>query len=324
MNSLKKLSMVATVLGLGATSSFAEIKLTDNLGVAGFLDMSALGVIPDTGDATLNANVDQLELDFMFKFGDKISGRIDVAQGGAGGNVGNLGLEQGFVSYSNNGAGFSVGRFLSSSGFESAEPTGLYQYSISKTTGVYGGYQNGVNASYVTPMFGLYGAIVTDLWSAAETDLNTPGFEAQVALTPAEGVTAKVAYLYQMQDDEAVATLDDASKQLFNVWGSYAKGPITAAVEYNLLIDWVVPDGAGVVNDGMGHGYLAMVNYKLTDVVAATLRYSGLMLGDADPDTEVTFSPSLAISPNWLALAEVKYHIDASVTEYAVESLFSF
>ena len=44
MNSMKKLSMAMAVLGLGASSSFAEIKLTDNLGVSGFLDMSANGL----------------------------------------------------------------------------------------------------------------------------------------------------------------------------------------------------------------------------------------------------------------------------------------
>ena len=324
MKKLTTIPIAAAMLGLGATSSFAQIKVTDNLSLSGFLDMSAYGEAPKEGDATLNAGFDQFELDFMYKFGDKISARADISQGGVGGGSGAVHLEQGFVSYSSNGFGFSTGRFLSVSGFESAEPTGLYQYSYSKNV-FYGGYQNGINLSYSTGMVSLYGAVVADLWSNSESEiLNTPGFEGQIALAPAEGVTLKATYLYQMLDDEDTLTLDDASQQLLNVWGSYAAGPITVAAEYNMLIDWVVPEDGALVNDGMGHGWLVMANYKFTDFVAATVRYSGIILGDLDPDTEVTFSPSLALSPNWLALAEIRYNIDAESTQYGVESLFYF
>jgi hypothetical protein len=319
MKNFNKLPMAMSLVGLGAALSFAEIKVNDNLALSGFLDMSVSGEANDS-DETLNASFDQFEVDFMYKFGDKISARADINSLGGGA----MAFEQGFVSYANGPLSFSTGRFLSSSGFEAAEPTGLYQYSTSKTL-VYGGYQNGVNVAFATPMFGLYGAVVSDLWVSGETEiLNTPGFEGQVSLTPAEGITAKVAYLYQMYDEDATG---DASQQLLNAWASYAAGPITAAVEYNLLLDWMVPDEdavGGMVNDGTGHGWLAMANYKINDLVAATVRYSGILLGDADPDQEVTFSPSLALSPNWLALAEVKYQIDAEVTNYAVEGLFSF
>ena len=111
------------------------------------------------------------------------------------------------------------------------------------------------------------------------------------------------------------------NQQLLNIWASYAKGPITAAAEYNMLISWNL---AGVGNDESGHGWLAMANYKFTDVFATTLRYSGIVLGDGDPDQEVTVSPSLALSPNWLALAEYRFNIDSSIQSYAVESTFSF
>lgn len=321
MTKLKMLPMAVTMLGLGAGSAFAQIKLTDNLSLSGFLDMSISGEANDS-DETLNSSFDQFELDFMYKFGDKISARADIAQGGLNGGAGTVALETGYVNYSSNGFGFSTGRFLSSSGFEAAEPTGLYQYSVSKTIN-YGTYQNGVNVSYGKEMFSLYGAVVADLWDMTETELmNSPGFEGQLALMPAAGTTIKATYLYQMYDEDATG---DASKQLLNVWGSYAAGPLLVAAEYNMLIDWIVPDDdEGEVNDGMGNGWLVMANYKITDIVAATLRYSGIILGDADPDTEVTFSPSLALSPNWLTLAEIRYNIDEEKTLYAVESLFYF
>ncbi|HLP40905.1 MAG TPA: hypothetical protein VK465_05315, partial [Fibrobacteria bacterium] len=106
-------------------------------------------------------------------------------------------------------------------------------------------------------------------------------------------------------------------------------GPLTVAAEYNQLFSWLVKDSQGnpSASDESGMGWLAMANYKITDNYAATVRYSGIVfpdLGKGDPDTEITFSPSVALTPNWLALAEVKYEIDAERTNYAVESTFSF
>lgn len=331
MNRLHKFPVAVTALGLAAASSFAEIKVGDNLSLSGFLDMSVAGQKEDDVDATLNGSVDQFEVDFGYKY-DKVSARVDVnalpssstsLTNDTISNI-NVSLEQGFVTYTPGAFSLSAGRFLSSSGFEAAEPTGLYQYSVSKAL-FYGGYQNGVNVAYATPMFGLYGAVVSDLWNTNEFDLiKSPGFEGQVSLTPAAGVTAKVTYLYQMYDEDVTG---DESRQLLNAWASYAQGKITLAGEYSLLLDWEVPDEdalGGVVNDGTGHGWLVMGNYKFTDVFAATLRYSGNILGDADPDTEITFSPSVSLTPQWLALAEIRQDIDAEITKYAVESLFMF
>jgi hypothetical protein len=309
---MKKSPMALALIGLGAVSSFADIKLNDNLTVAGFLDMSAYGDQPDVGDATLDASYDQLELDLMFKFSDAISARVDLSQGGVGGGP-TLAVEQGFITASSGAASFSAGRFLSSSGFEAAEPTGMYQYSYSKTVFGYGGYQNGVNVGYSTPMFGLYGAVVTDLWNTADADLTTPGFEGQVSLMPMDGITVKVAYLYQVIDDST--TQED--QQFLNAWAMYAKGPVTIAGEYNMFIDWMA-DGEN------GNGWLGMINYKLTDKVAATVRYSGVKMDSGDMDTEITFSPSFAATANLFTLAEVRYDIDVKDLTYDVEATYSF
>jgi Putative beta-barrel porin-2, OmpL-like. bbp2 len=331
MNTLNKLPMALTILGLGAATSFAEIKLTDNLSTSGFLDMSMSGVAPDVGDATLNASFDQFELDFMYKFGD-ISARADinatpsVASPGSP-KVGDTSyavtsaayLEQAYVNYALGPLGLTAGRFLSASGFEAAEPTGMFQYSYSKTL-VYGYYQNGLALNYAAEKFAVYGAVVADLWNPQEFEiLETPGFEGQVSVMPIEGVTAKLAYLYQMIDDGT----DHDDQQLLNLWAQYAKGNYTFAAEYNMLIDWNA-DGAN------GNGWLAMTNIKWTDKVATTFRYSGILIDDNvsatkdEVDSEVTFSPSFAVSSNFLVLAELKQEIDKKNTNYAVEGTFSF
>jgi hypothetical protein len=317
MKKLKKLPMALTMMGLGAASSFAEIKVTDNLSVSGFLDMSS--TYDDVSEA-MTASFDQLELDFMLKFGN-VSAQADINSLGGGA----VEFEQGFITGSMGGLGLTVGKFLSSSGFEAAEPTGLYQFSVSKNLdgpagAVYGGYQNGVALSYGADKFALYGSVVSSVWNGSDTDIETPGFEVQASLMPMEGITAKVAYLYENElttVDDTGAVTDSTSQSLLNIWAQYAKGAVTVAGEYNMLLDW----GAA---DETGHGWLAMANYKVTDQLAATVRYSGIKVGDLDPDTEITFSPSYALTGNWLVLAEVKRQLDAEVTNFAVESLFTF
>src|SRR5882672_670123 len=169
MQKLKSLPMALTMLGLGAATSFAEVKLTDNLSTSGFLDMSANGMKPDSGDATLNAEVDQYEMDFFYKFGG-LTARADINSIGPNGAVV---FEQGYVTATSGALSMSVGKFLSCSGFEAAEPTGLYQYSVSKLLSgyagaTYGGYENGVNVAYAAPKFALYGAVLTSVWGSAD------------------------------------------------------------------------------------------------------------------------------------------------------------
>jgi hypothetical protein len=332
MPDMKKLPLALTVIGLGAAASHAEIKINDNLSTSGFIDMSLNGMSPDKGDATLNASLDQYELDFMYKFG-LVSARADVnatpsfsapgapaVDSARGATSSTVYLEQGFVTANLGALAVSAGRFLSTSGWEAAEPTGMYQYSYSKNL-FYGYYQNGVNLSYSTPMFGIYAAAVSDLWNPQEFEImNSPGFEGQLSLTPVAGLTAKVAYLYQMYDKD-VTGKDD--QQLLNAWASYATGGLTLAAEYNLLVDWDATSVGGKIDDS-GNGWLVMANYKVNDMLAATLRYSGNVIGDLDPDTEVTFAPSFAVSSNWLLVAEGKYEIDAKNFDYALESTFSF
>src|SRR5689334_11722625 len=73
---LKVLMAMAT---FGAVSSYADIKLTDNLSTSGFIDMSLNGAKDSVkgNDATLNASLDQFEVDFMYKYGN-VSARADI------------------------------------------------------------------------------------------------------------------------------------------------------------------------------------------------------------------------------------------------------
>ena len=291
-----------------ALAIFAAQTVSAEVEFSGFVDMS---VFSDDGNASMS--LDQFELDVSTDLGEGISMRADV---NALGPTAPVELEQAFITYdTGEGLALTVGKFLSCTGFEAAEPTHMYQYSYSATL-VYGGYQNGVAASYGSDMFGLYGAVVSSVWDGAETDVSGDesdvGFEAQVTLMPVEGITAKAALA---KEDE---------QTLINVWGMLESGPLTVAAEVNSMSDW------GAYESGLG--YLGMVNYGLSDRVGVTARYSAIAWtpfggGEDDETSEITIAPSYAISDNWGLVAEVKMLTvgDAdAVTQIALESLLTF
>ena len=311
---LVALIVVAFTFSLGSVS--AEIKLTDDLSISGFLDMSS--TTTSGGDETdIGLSFDQFELDFHLNQGS-VAARVDIDStartiGGQG-----VQLEQGYVTYTLpestvSGVSIKAGRFLSAMGFEAAEPTGLFQYSFSE--GIpYPGYHNGIGVD-VKPakQVGIYVALLSGVWNVNDTDVKNPGIEAQVALTPMEQLTAKVGY--------AMDKMEDYSQSELNAWVQFAQGPLTLAGEIDMLTNW----GADGKN---GMHFLGMANVSLADMISApvavTLRFSGISLDDEDSSTEFTLSPSYSATDNWLLLAEFKQRLDAEETIIALESLFTF
>ena len=286
-------------MGLVAAPSFAEIKVNDQLSLSGFIDMSATHNVTFADE--FSSTFDQFELDFMYKFSDVLSARVDLS---------NSAVEQGFLSYAASPSlTVQAGKFLSSSGFEAAEPTGMYQFSYSNAL-VYGGYQNGVNVSYaLSSTMALYAALVDGIWTA-DGNLSRPGVEAQLALMPSKEITAKITGMYEQQPGYG--------KTVLNAWASYTAGSLTAAVEADYLLNYTAEDDNGI-------GYLLMVNSKLSDALAVTGRFSGMKTDAmAEAANEVTVSPSYALAANWLILAEAKYMLDIEELGLAVETTITF
>jgi len=290
----------------------AEVSIAENLSIEGFIDMSLFVGEDDDGETTINSALDQMELDFNLDFGE-VTARIDIdSQSDV------VETEQAYVSYapedmSDIGLTITVGRFLSTLGWEAAEPTGLYQYSVS--AGIpYPGYQNGV-AVRVTPdeKYSIYAAAMPSAWDVTETDWETPSFEGQVSVMPTAEVTAKVGF--------AAEDMGEEFKSELNAWASYAKDALTLAVEIDVLSNWAVPDTD--TTESALH-YLGMANYGLTNKIAVTGRYSAFDGDVTGLNSEFAVSPSYVISDNWGVLAEVRYNIDAETTEIAVEQIFTF
>lgn len=311
----------------------ADIELGKGFSAGGFIDMSYVNVDPDDGESTESIGIDQVEVDFKFAGTNGISAQVDIEYGeGFDGTDDETFVEQAFITKAFTEAfSVKVGRFLSYSGWETEEPTGLFQYSgAGYAKYFYGFYQNGASAFYNGGTFALMGSVVTSPFDPTDRNEDQDpvdvdgdgendemGYEVGLALMPIEGLTAKAFYMADQDTDTDVV----------NVWASYAAKGFTFAAEYN-----TVEYGADSTNvDGDGDGYLLMANYA-TGPYGFTVRYVDFELdteGGAtfDDGSSVTLSPSYKVGDNLLLVGE--YRMDESDTNgdsdtIALEALFMF
>lgn len=313
----KTLLASAVGMALASTSSYAEIELGKGLSVTGFVDMSFVYTEYD-GDVESDQvfGVDQVEVDFLYSGSDGVSAQVDIEYGESsndGAGADDTFVEQAFITKQVNDA-FSVkaGRFLSYTGWETEEPTGLYQYSASGLEGeFYGGYQQGISGYYDAGMVDVMLSFVNDAFNPVDNDNENIAIEFGVAVEPVEGVTAKLFYI-DNQDDE-----------FYNFWTSYSVDAITLAFEYNMK---ELDDGSE------GDGYILMGNWA-SGKVGFTVRYHAMEIENADGDTTtetdgITLAPSYAVTDNLLLVAEYRMDTDdvadADTDQFALEALFSF
>jgi len=312
MKLFTKLTPVAAILLLsfGATSVQAEEK-KDPLSISGFIDMSYYATDTDGGESTHDAGLDQVEINVGYDFGNKLTANVDIEYQNADEGVD---LEQAFITYAlTDNFSVKAGRFLSYSGWETEEPTGLFQYSgTGYAKYFYGYYQQGVSGLYSGDKFAVAVSVVNDLAGPKSTDSEHPGIETMLALMPTDEITIKGFYS------------KDGDVELINTWASYSKDALTLAVEYN-----TAEDSAFEGSDASG--YLVMANYAITEKVGLTLRYndweiedeSGAMFEDA---TGITISPSYVVNDNLLMVFEYRMDEvnDVDVNSFAVEALITF
>lgn len=325
MDKIKELTRWASaVMAAGAVGAMpvahAEIELGNGISITGFLDMSYSSFSPDSGPSTESIGIDQFETDFIYAGSSGVSAQVDVEYGeGFDGSDDETFVERAFVTKAFTEQ-FSVkaGRFLSYSGWEAEEPTGLFQYSgTGYAKYFYGYYQNGVSAQYDGGKFAVMGSAVTSAFNPNDRNNvegvdDEMGYEFGLALMPVEGLTAKAFFI----SDE------DTDTDIVNVWASYAVAGFTFAGEYNTA-DYGIA--------GEGDGFLVMGNYA-TGPFGATVRYHDFEIeSDAgatiDDGSAITLSPSYKVGDNLLLVAE--YRMDSSDTFgdsdlVALEALFTF
>jgi hypothetical protein len=310
-------AIAAAVVG-AAPAANADVELGKGFSVTGFADMSYYNYDEDGSPSVSAAGIDQFETDILYSGDSGISARVDIEYGemsaGAGAQSGITFVEQAFVTKTfTDQFSMKVGRFLSYSGWEAEEPTGLFQYSgTGYAPYFYGYYQNGLSAAYKGSVVGFTASVVTSAFDPLKRDTEDLGYELGVSLTPAEGLTAKLFYI---QDDST-------DTDIINVWASYAVSGFTFAAEYNT---------ANYAANSDGDGYLVMANYA-TGPWGITLRYHDFEIKNGAgatvvEDSAVTLSPSYKVGSNLLLVAE--YRVDdrgssPDSSQFAVEALFSF
>lgn len=317
------LSAATVAVALASPLSHAQTELSEVLkgfSASGFIDMSFVSTDVDGADSTDNVfAVDQVEVDFFFQGADGISAQVDIEFGenGTGNGEDETFIEQAFITKQiNESFSLTAGRFLSYTGWETEEPTGLYQFSGTGYAPVfYGFYQQGISGQYVVnDAISFTVSVVNDLFSnPIETDTTSLGTEFGVHLAPAPGVTAKAFYLTET-DRESV-----------NVWASYEVAGFTFAAEYNTA------EGTTGL-DEESDGYLLMANYASGDY-GLTFRYHAYETDDAFGQTVtdlsgITIAPSLTVGDNLLLVAEYRLDTDdvsdIDTNTFAVEALFTF
>jgi len=330
MNRINKVTRWASALmAAGAAGAipvaYADIELGNGISITGFLDMSYSSVDPDGGSSTESIGIDQFETDFKYAGSSGVSAQVDIEYGeGFDGSDDETFVEQAFITKAfTEQLSVKAGRFLSYTGWETEEPTGLFQYSgAGYAKYFYGFYQNGVSAYYNGGKFAVMGSAVTSAFNPLDRNStdgvdDKKGYEFGVALMPVEGLTAKAFYISD----------GDTDTDIINVWASYAVAGFTFAGEYNTV---EYGDSSAVV-DGDGDGYLLMANYA-KGPYGFTVRYHDFEIESAagatvDDGSAITLSPSYKVGGNLLLVGE--YRMDESDTNgdsdtFALEALFTF
>ena len=282
-----------------SASASAEVVLTENLSLTGFLGISANNLDKDAYKTTRSssdssAKIDEFEVDFLFSQ-DKINAQVDLNYLGGPGDVE---LEQAHIGYAvSDSFSLKAGKFLSCIGFETFDMNGLYQYSPAAST-VYPGHHTGLAGVYSGDTFGVYGSVVDGTWSA-DNDPDNLGYEVQVFTSPVEGLTIKLGYA--TEDFDKKLTEPGFDKAMINLWVSYEVDALTVAAEYSSLENFRSTDP--LKNYGDGDAYMLMGNYAFTDTFNTTLRYAHVDADGVEID-EFTISPRFVISDSVSVITE--------------------
>lgn len=321
MKFLTKLTPVAALLLSSGT--YADSINLDGLSVSGFIDMSYYQEKVEGAQSVHESGIDQVELNFAYDFGNKLTATVDIEHQDADSGTD---IEQAYITYAFNDE-FSVkaGRFLSYTGWETEEPTGLFQYSgTGYAPYFYGYYQQGISGLYSGEKFAAAVSLVNDLAGPESTDSEDIGVETMLAVMPTDAITVKGFYSFE----KLSGTEEDTT--LINLWASYKLGAYTFAAEFNTSEN--APAYAfdyGV--DSEASGFLVMGNYAFDNGFGLTLRYhdweiedsAGITVEEADG---FTISPSYAVNDNLLIVTEYrKAEVNGEdVDTFAVEALVTF
>jgi hypothetical protein len=295
---------------LAASSfSFAEIALTENLSVEGFVETAYTD--SDAGDASFDLN--EVEVRFLFDSG-AVSAQIDLElTGDANADNANVDediIDQAFISYDTHGVTVSAGLMDSQLGFEAFESPGLYTGTFAYNATQLPGTDLGIKVTKQLDEVSSLGVAFIDEGSflGDESAAGDTAIEVAYGRDLGNGFGAFVGYRSDVNSDD-----------LINAYVTYETGAWLFAAE--------IADG----EDDTDLQLLA--NYAYSANASVTLRYTaeendgdgnnGLDAGD-DRDI-VTLAHNLALADNLSLITEFTDNgSDDDENEFGVALLFTF
>lgn len=334
---MKNKIAIASAFFAASSFSFAEVALTENISVGGFVDMSYTHTDDDFDggkESTNSYTLDQVEVSWYFDF-SPVTAQIDIEYEG-----GDVLVDQGFVSYDlGGGAAITAGRYDSMLGFEALEPTGLYQYSgayatnaedplrsLGDTLNVLFGVDLGVEswADIISPstnegvkytyeddtsFFGISlqdGGFFGDdrLGGDVQFDVNDAilsgqgyAVEAAFATDLGNGLGLFVGGLFETADSDFLGEVDST---VFNTYLTYETGAWLFAAEYIMT-----EHDFDNVDELEIDSFLVMANYSYSDQASITGRISEVDIDDFGDATKLTLAHNYAFTDNLLLITEL-------------------
>jgi hypothetical protein len=335
---MKKNLTTAVALSLTASlTSFADIKINDNLSISGYAaaayEYQKVKSSPATDslfDGTKDTpSADAVKTNFNFNY-KPVSGTVSLYY------VPNLPKNElsvldAYVTY-DAGGGFSVtgGKFLSYLGYEAFDTVNMTQITYGMVTvGTLGGvpaYHTGVRLDYGDKNISYGVAVVDSVFSPngfAKGDgelAHNAGFEAFVKSTPSADLTLFGAITYDTKGG-----FQPVSVTILDFWAEYKlTKDATVAAEY------LYKDGGDFAK---GSTWLTYLNYAFSKDWSGVFRISGESLSGktktiANNAVQYTFGPALKVSDNLTVRAEVSYWDYSGTgrdkTLYGLQGVFKF
>jgi hypothetical protein len=339
---MKNKIAIASAFLAASSFSFAEIALTENISVEGFVDMSYSHSDADNGvagpgsDSENSFGIDQVEIDWLFSFGN-VSAQVDLEYEEINGGTN---VEQAFVNYAlASGDVVTAGRYATMLGFEALEPTGMYQFSGAYT--VQGNplttasdYVQGVRYTRTSGNT-FFGISLQDQAFGNDADRLGGDVEGDSSYAVEVAASMDLGNGFTVFAGGAFENAESGDNDLLNAYVTYETGAWLFAAELKEEDNESANGGAADIDIS---SYMLMANYAYSDVASVTGRVSAVDIEVAGNEvldgTKLTLAHNYAFSDNLALCAEVSLVdgdvdaggglVDAEVTSFALEMLFTF
>lgn len=296
---------LAAAVSLAATlTAFADVKVNDNFSVNGYAVGSWTTTDPDAGkrnetyfkNGTLFGNTDAVKLGVLGKSGP-VSAYGSILYLPAAGSTNEAGLLDAYATF-DAGSGFTVtgGKYLSYLGYEAFDAPNMTQLTYAYTIFAVPAYHSGVKIDYSTKEFSagisfsdsIFGHPKGKGFFEGDREFSDDiGIEAFVKLTSIDKLTIFAGIASEDTHNAANKLF------IFDLWAEYK------------LSDTVTLAGEFDIQDDVGKGWLAFLNWSVSKEFSTAFRVSGYKADGGGDDTKWTVAPTWTISPNLAFRAEL-------------------